>query len=208
MSTAFTVLKGTWSLFTIRHSRFISCAFQLSASEELGGILQSAQNSWPQASHYVWAYILGSGQERMSDDGEPQGTAGAPTVTLIRKHLLVYTAIVTVRYFGGTKLGHGGLLRAYQQAASHALSHAQLGRYHHVVKATVTMPYDSWGRAQNFLIKENIAFDPTFLHHVEFRCEVQEDNWEGFWSMFKASIAPKAQLVESELVTAIAPWNP
>ncbi len=207
MSSIFTVLQGTWSTFTIHHSRFVSCAFPLKDPEEFSGILHEARNSWPKASHYVWAYVLGPGQERLTDDGEPQGTAGSPTLLLIQKRDLLYSAIVTVRYFGGTKLGKGGLTRAYQQAASHALSHAQFGRYRNVIKATVKLPYSTWGRTQNFLMQDNITYYPVFVEHVELHCEVSEDDWQSFWTTLKTSIAPGSHLEESQLVTAITPMR-
>jgi uncharacterized YigZ family protein len=208
MIPGLTVSHGTWSELSIRHSRFISCAFHIENNTQFTEILQQVVNTWPKASHYAWAYVLTTGQERMSDDGEPQGTAGIPTLFLIQKRHLVYTAIVTVRYFGGTKLGSGGLVRAYRQACENALSHAQFGRQVDIVEATVTLPYSSWQQTHNFLVNKNISFTPVFLHHVEIHCEVPEDDWPTFCDALQTTLAPDASIVESHPATAISPWVP
>lgn len=109
--------------FKDRGSRFIGYAFPLASKEEFKSLLQGVKSEHPKASHYCFAYRLGLDKSdfRVSDDGEPSGTAGRPILGQIDSKELTRTLIVVVRYFGGTLLGVPGLINAYKTAASFAL---------------------------------------------------------------------------------------
>ncbi|WP_162910067.1 YigZ family protein [Aggregatilinea lenta] len=107
------------------NSRFIATAARATSVEEAKAFIQSIRNEMPDASHHVYAFKVGYGGsviEGMSDDGEPSGTSGPPTLTVLRGADLGDTVIVVTRYFGGTKLGTGGLVRAYSGAAKQVLA--------------------------------------------------------------------------------------
>ena len=89
-------------------------------------ILSRLRKKYWDATHNVYAFVLSSGVERFSDDGEPSGTSGMPTLTVLRGAKVQNVLCVTTRYFGGTLLGAGGLVRAYSQAAKGALDAAGL----------------------------------------------------------------------------------
>ncbi len=112
------------SLYEDRRSEFIGRAVPVSDEGEAQAFLRSIKKEHPAARHHVWAYILRSGEERYSDDGEPQGSAGMPTLQVMRRIGISDAAVVTTRYFGGILLGTGGLLRAYSAAAKEALADA------------------------------------------------------------------------------------
>ncbi|MDE2950315.1 MAG: YigZ family protein [Chloroflexota bacterium] len=109
----------------IKKSRFISTA-QLAASvPEARAVIARLREEMPDANHHVYAFRVGFGKsvtEGMSDDGEPTGTSGPPTLAVLRGSGVGDIALVTARYFGGTKLGTGGLVRAYTESAQAALS--------------------------------------------------------------------------------------
>ena len=105
-----------------KRSRFIGVATQVSSSEEAAEVLGTLKKEFPDATHHCWAYVLGnpktSFEMRMDDDGEPSGTAGKPILNVLQHKNVGDILLVVVRYFGGTKLGAGGLVRAYSSTAS------------------------------------------------------------------------------------------
>jgi len=110
-------------VFEVNRSKFIAVAQSVDSEEEAGKAIESVKKKYPAATHYCFAYTL-SPQEnikRFSDDGEPRKTAGMPILEAITGKNLYSTLVVVARYFGGTKLGTGGLVRAYSAAASKAI---------------------------------------------------------------------------------------
>lgn len=127
MAEAFIVPAGEATYeFTEKHSRFIGHIFKIETPEQASEILARLRKKYWDATHNVYAYVLSSGTERFSDDGEPSGTSGMPTLTVLRGAKVQNVLCVTTRYFGGTLLGAGGLVRAYSQAAKGALENAGL----------------------------------------------------------------------------------
>lgn len=110
-----------------RKSRFIATCSPLASEAEAINLLSGIRDEFPDATHHVYAWIIGGEQtlQRYSDDGEPQGTAGLPVLDVLRKGGIVSAGLVVTRYFGGTLLGSGGLVRAYSQAATLALQAAE-----------------------------------------------------------------------------------
>ncbi len=109
----------------IKKSRFITTAQLATSVPEARGVIAGARAEMPDANHHVYAFRVGFGKtvtEGMSDDGEPKGTSGPPTLVVLRGSGIGDIALVTTRYFGGTKLGTGGLVRAYTESAQEALS--------------------------------------------------------------------------------------
>ena len=104
----------------INKSRFICLMYNVSSISEVNLKLEEAKRKHPNANHYCYAYIIG-GIEKMSDDGEPSGTAGVPILNVLQKEGLQNTLCIVVRYFGGIKLGAGGLVRAYSKACKEGL---------------------------------------------------------------------------------------
>ncbi|MBR2397581.1 MAG: YigZ family protein [Clostridia bacterium] len=112
----------------INKSRFIGTSFSCSSEEEARKIVEQIRKEYSDATHNCYAFIfdtLGNGM-RYSDDGEPQGTAGLPILEVIKNKGLVNTGVVITRYFGGVKLGAGGLVRAYAGAAADVLNNSEI----------------------------------------------------------------------------------
>ena len=128
------------SYITIRHhaefeyedrkSIFIAEAMPVETETEALAFIDSVKKKYPDANHHVYAYVIKENSiARFTDDREPQGTAGLPVLDIIRKRGCTNAAIVVVRYFGGTLLGTGGLVRAYSGAAQGALIAAEIITY-------------------------------------------------------------------------------
>ncbi len=125
MPEAFRVpLERASSEIVIKKSRFLTTVFRASTAQEARAGIAELRGSLPGANHHVYAFRAGFGNsvtEGMSDAGEPSGTAGPPTLAVLRGSGVGDIALVTARYFGGTKLGTGGLVRAYTESAQEAL---------------------------------------------------------------------------------------
>ncbi len=117
------VLQPSIAEITVKHSKFIAFCASVSSEDDAEDFVRTVKKKYPDATHAPYAYVSGEKGEkcRASDDGEPSGTSGAPILETIKKQGLTFTAVVVVRYFGGIKLGTGGLARAYAAAAEESI---------------------------------------------------------------------------------------
>ena len=128
-----------------RKSVFIGEAMPVSTEEDALHFIETVKKKYPDARHHVYAYVLRDNSTmRFTDDGEPQGTAGMPVLDIIRKNGLTDTAIVVTRYFGGTLLGTGGLVRAYSAAALGAVENAEIITYDVYVTFSIETTYSDY----------------------------------------------------------------
>lgn len=134
-------------------SRFLALIAPASSEETAAEHLKGVRSEFPDASHHCWAYRLrGPGDHfRFSDDGEPGGSAGRPILQQIDGHGVVDVSIVVVRWFGGTKLGVGGLMRAYGGAAGRALDAAPIETIVIKQRVDVRYPYECSGAVDGML---------------------------------------------------------
>lgn len=124
----------------VQGSRFIARVRPVNSVEDAMELLTESRAEHPTASHHCWAYRVGEAQ-RFSDDGEPGGTAGRPMLEVMLKRDLDMVAAVVVRYFGGKKLGAGGLVRAYSGAVAKALDAAGVREVVDLANLTVRAPF-------------------------------------------------------------------
>ena len=130
-----------------RKSVFIGEAMPVSCEADALAFIESVKHRYPDARHHVYAYVLRENSiMRFSDDREPQGTAGMPVLDIIRKNGCTDTVIVVTRYFGGTLLGTGGLVRAYTAAALGALENAKIIRYDIYSTLKISVSYSDYGK--------------------------------------------------------------
>ena len=128
---------------TINGSRFITDIYPASSDAQALAAVQRIREQYPDASHHCWAYRLHhQNQIRSSDDGEPGGSAGRPILAQIAGHDLFDIVIVVTRYFGGTKLGVGGLIRAYGGSAGRALDQVKTAEIHETAALEIEFSYD------------------------------------------------------------------
>ncbi|WP_322106346.1 YigZ family protein [Paraburkholderia sp. J41] len=132
----FTLAHTVSAELDIRKSRFIAQAIPVADREAAMAELRRLREEHPTATHVCWALLAG-GQSGMSDDGEPSGTAGRPILEVLRHHDLDGVLAAVVRYYGGVKLGAGGLVRAYTDAIASALQNAP--RIERIAQARLTV---------------------------------------------------------------------
>lgn len=136
----------------IKKSLFITWLLPLESKQQAKEHLQLAKQTYPDARHHCWAYIMGDSPNSltaaMSDDGEPSGTAGKPMLNVLQHKPINNVMVIVIRYFGGIKLGAGGLVRAYSQAVEQASSQAELIPIIAKDNYQITLPFseESWLR--------------------------------------------------------------
>ncbi len=123
-----TIKNSTEGEYKEKGSKFIAYAFEINSEQEFKAVLEDIKKQHFKARHHCYAYAIGPEHEkyRYNDDGEPSGTAGLPIYNQIKSFGLTNIAIIVVRYFGGTKLGVPGLIRAYKTATKEALENATI----------------------------------------------------------------------------------
>lgn len=165
-----------------KKSRFIASLSPAETEEEALAFIESVRKKYYDARHNCFAFILGEGGEleRCSDDGEPSGTAGRPMLEVLRGEGLTKTAAVVTRYFGGTLLGTGGLVRAYTQAIQEALEHCHAVTMRYGFRYRITADYTLTGKLQYLLAKRQITIEDTvYTDKVEFHVLVPPEKEEG-----------------------------
>lgn len=147
-SSYITLARPGQDEIVILKSRFLGYAAPCTSEEEALSFLQGLREAHRAATHHCYAYIIGenAGITRYSDNGEPAGTAGLPMLEVLKSRNLVNCCAVVVRYFGGTLLGTGGLVRAYTQSAVNAVDHAGLARMEWTSDLLCEVPYPVWDR--------------------------------------------------------------
>lgn len=143
----------------VKRSRFVATAGPVASPAEARAFIDA--HSDPKARHNCWAFRIDENTARQSDDGEPGGTAGAPMLATLAAGEFVRTAVVVVRYFGGIKLGTGGLARAYAGAVAECLKGAATEEWPETVDATVTASFESVG-AVFAVVERYTRVDSTF----------------------------------------------
>ena len=186
----------------IKKSKFFGILSPASSLEEAREILTDVRKRYPNATHYCTAMIFGNIQ-RSNDDGEPSGTAGLPMLECLRHKDLDNVIMIVVRYFGGTLLGTGGLVKAYQQSTLEAINNATLTLPVETGQYEITLPYDLISKAENLLQKEAIIIDRLYDEQITFIYQSETDLAPQFQEITNGQYAPvfqKTLIVEKEIV--------
>ncbi len=159
----------------VKGSRFVARVAPAADEPSALAEVAEARRRWPDASHHCWAYRLRSGGHRSADDGEPGGSAGRPILAQIEGHDVHDVVVVVARWFGGTKLGVGGLIRAYGGCAGRALDRAPFVEVVPTVRLLVEHAYDDTGSVQAVVAARGLAVvDTAWAEAVRLRLEVPE----------------------------------
>jgi uncharacterized YigZ family protein len=164
----------------VKQSKFIA---HLIPYADYESTLQELQQKHPKARHFVTAYRhlneYGQIVESSSDDGEPKGTSGKPSLMVLQGKELINTAVIIVRYFGGTKLGTGGLVRAYSDAVNLVIDKAELFSYKKLVEKIISCDYTDIGKVEYACRSENVIIQKkTFESKVTFIIEAPTKQME------------------------------
>lgn len=180
---------------TVARSRFIATIARAETVEQAKAALAAIHQSMPDASHHVYAYVVGHGRsvtEGLSDAGEPSGTAGQPVMAVLRGSGLGDTIIVVTRYFGGIKLGTGGLVRAYTEAAQTALAGVTTEAKIPRMSLTFRAPYSLYKRTIR-LVREHDGevVREAFAEDVSLEVVLQSDQAALFQAQLRELSAGK-----------------
>lgn len=135
----------------VKGSRFVGDAAPVADEDEALAFVEAISRREPDASHHCWAFRLAGGRERSSDDGEPGGTAGPPILRRLQGADLVDVVVVVTRWFGGTKLGTGGLVKAYGECTAAVLEAGQILARPVLARFELTHPYELTGPVEGVL---------------------------------------------------------
>lgn len=172
-----TILERASDEFTEKRSRFIGTISPVSSEDDIQAFLAEQRALYADASHNCYAYILkDSARMRYSDDGEPHGTAGSPILEVIRREGIVDVMVVVTRYFGGTLLGAGGLIRAYSHTAKLALDAAKRVTMRNCTSFMLECPYHLYERARILLDTSGaLILNTDFGSDVTFQARIRSD---------------------------------
>lgn len=173
--TYYTISQDGQNQIEIKKSKFICHLFRIDNEEQAREYINQIKKEHYKANHNCSAYLLGENFEiqRSSDDGEPSGTAGVPILEVLKKNELQNTLAIVTRYFGGIKLGAGGLIRAYSTSVSEALDKIGIveGKLQQIL--AITISYPQLGKLQNYLENEQITIQEiNYLENITVKVAI------------------------------------
>jgi uncharacterized YigZ family protein len=187
----------------IQRSRFIAYIERAETEEQAQDFIQTIKKKNWDATHNCSAYLIGEQDQiqKANDDGEPSGTAGVPILEVLKKKNLKDTVVVVTRYFGGTKLGAGGLIRAYGKATSEGLNATGLVERKLMRVMHTTIDYTLLGKVENELRSSVYTLkDIHYLEKVELETFVEEGEKENFSAWMVELTNGQGELVEGEML--------
>lgn len=197
-----TIKERVRSEIKVRGSRFIATAIPVETKEEAMTEIEQLRREYWDATHNCFAYQFApNGAEyRFSDDGEPSGTAGKPILFAIQQRELMNVLVVVTRYFGGTKLGAGGLARAYADSTNDALDHAEVVVNWPVTPIRVFTPYDDMSDVRRLVEAETERFEEEFRDVVIYTADIRDDRLEAFSEQLTQISAGRAGMINLDIV--------
>lgn len=171
-----TVFGEATAEINIKKSRFIADVFFIENEKDFATKIETIKKKHRDAKHHVFAYRFVNGAERYSDDGEPSGTAGVPILDILRGKELYNVLVVVTRYFGGTLLGTGGLVKAYSDVAKLALENIGFKEMNLAVKYRLEIPYNDFSVVQHYCSTNNITItDSSFSDTVSIEMVLKQE---------------------------------
>lgn len=189
------VYEGGVGEIVEKKSRFIATVAPVESEEEAATFIESVKKKYYDARHNCPAFVIGKNKEltRCSDDGEPGGTAGKPILEVLLGAGITNTAIVVTRYFGGTLLGTGGLVRAYTQAAQEGIAASGIATMRYGATMRIQADYTDLGKIQHLLGNKEIPIlFSDYTDKVELTVQVPEEMAEGLRKELTESTGARA----------------
>lgn len=172
------VKEGAEGIYEEKKSRFIAKVYKVENENEVSSYIEEARKKYWDAKHNCYAYVIGNNNEitRCSDDGEPSGTAGKPILEVITRMGVHNCLIIVTRYFGGTLLGTGGLVRAYTDASVTALNNSLLATQVSGVRYIVITDYNGSGKIQYAMASVNAEIaDTEYTDKVTMKIVIEKE---------------------------------
>lgn len=193
--------KGAEAQLVEKKSRFIATVRPVESEEEAAAFIEEMKKKYYDARHNCSAYVLGSKAQltRSSDDGEPSGTAGRPMLEVLLGSGIRNVAAVVTRYFGGTLLGTGGLVRAYSGVLKEALEKCETARQHFGVRFQIKADYNAVGKIQHILASRNIAAeDSVYAADVKMTVIAPVEEYDRLCTELVEATSARAEIEEVE----------
>ncbi|HLR03587.1 MAG TPA: YigZ family protein [Virgibacillus sp.] len=201
LSEYYTVKKEGSDELIIQKSRFIGYVRRVETEEAAQAFIREIKDKHNDATHNCSAYTIGEHDhiQKASDDGEPSRTAGIPMLEVLLKKNLKDTVVVVTRYFGGIKLGAGGLIRAYSQATSLALQTTGIVKRTLMQGMSVTVQYPLLGKIKNMLDTSDYILDTIrYLENVEFSVYVPKGEENTFREWMTNATRDQAEITTTQ----------
>ncbi|HJG32394.1 MAG TPA: YigZ family protein [Jeotgalicoccus aerolatus] len=198
--------KNTNNEIVIKKSRFLTHIKRTVSEEEAKDFIDEIKKEHKAANHNCSAYIIGKSAliQKADDDGEPQGTAGVPILEVLKKEELYNVTVVVTRYFGGIKLGGGGLIRAYSQSASAAVVAAGKVIEVPVVPLTVSLDYTFTSKFEHFLGNTEASIVSTdYTDKVTYLIHVKEKGADDIVNTLKEITSNSFEYEAGDIITAL-----
>ena len=170
-----TIKENIVDKYEIKQSKFITLLYKINSIDNINMYLQEVKNNYKDATHYCYAYKF-NGSQKFSDDGEPGGTAGLPIVEVLNKKDINNVLCIVVRYFGGIKLGAGGLVRAYTKAVCNAIDKCQIIILDKGYLIRINLNYDEQ-KKYDYLFKDKII-KKEFNNQITYYIKISKDELE------------------------------
>ena len=190
-----------------KKSRFIATVRPVSNEEEASAFIEEMKKKYYDARHNCSAFVIGESAQltRSSDDGEPSGTAGRPMLEVLLGSGIRDVAAVVTRYFGGTLLGTGGLVRAYSGAVKAALEAGEVREQRFGVRLRIRTDYNSVGKIQYILAGKNIGIeDSKYTENVEMTAIVPIEEYDRLCTELTEATSARARFEEMECLYYLA----
>ena len=194
----------------IKKSRFICHAKRVYSEEEARDFITAIKKEHYKATHNCSAFIIGERSEikRTSDDGEPSGTAGVPMLGVLENHNLTNVCVVVTRYFGGIKLGAGGLIRAYAGSVALAVKEIGIIEIKEQAGITIQMSYTQYQEYSNFLKEHDLMeLETNFTEQVDTMIYVDKEEKENIKASLVEFFNGKVTLTDQGLREVEVPVN-
>jgi uncharacterized YigZ family protein len=184
------------SEFTVQGSEFVGHAAPAASVDAAEAFVAEVREAFPDATHNVPAYRVRADpfREYESDEGEPSGSAGKPVLNVLQGRELEDVAVVVTRYYGGTNLGVGGLVRSYSRAAKRAVDDAGTTWTVPHERLTATVDYDDSGTVRGILESAGVAFDASYEERVSFEVRVPAREADGLRDRLLSATSGRVEL--------------
>jgi len=171
-----TIINNYTEEILIKKSKFITKLIKITNPNEINKYIEDAKKEYPKATHYCYAYRT-SNHQKSSDDGEPGGTAGMPMLNILEKEDIINVLAITIRYFGGIKLGAGGLVRAYAKSVRDAIKEDNLQELIEGYIIEINTSYENQ-KDLEYLLKNNKIISKDYSTEVTYQIEIEKEKLE------------------------------
>ncbi|MDD2519198.1 MAG: YigZ family protein [Bacilli bacterium] len=175
--------KNCHNEIIINKSKFITYLIKVNDEESVKQELDKLKNMYSDATHHCYAYIIGN-IKRFNDDGEPSGTAGIPILSVLESNNLNNLLCVVIRYFGGIKLGAGGLVRAYLKSVTACLKEASIVKMVEGIKVIIEFNYDQTNKI-DYLLKDSQIINKKFNEFTNYTFIISNEEYSKIYNELK-----------------------